>query len=151
MEVEAAGYLVQPLFQTNSGINFDKYDDIPVEATGEDIPPCINSFGDIKLTEIIKQNINMARYDRPTPVQVSRMVFLFLWFILSFRVFSWMLKKKLGICDSLKTLKHKKMEISTCNVIFILFSRYFVNILNFNIILPEKCILVIGLLVTKHV
>lgn len=61
---------------TNSGINFDKYDDIPVEATGEDIPPCINSFGDIKLTEIIKQNINMARYDRPTPVQKYALPFI---------------------------------------------------------------------------
>ncbi|XP_042875795.1 ATP-dependent RNA helicase DDX3X-like isoform X2 [Penaeus japonicus] len=61
---------------TNSGINFDKYDDIPVEATGEDIPACINSFADIKLTEIIKQNISMARYDRPTPVQKYALPFI---------------------------------------------------------------------------
>jgi len=26
----------------NTGINFDKYEDIPVEATGYDVPACIN-------------------------------------------------------------------------------------------------------------
>ncbi|XP_064097392.1 ATP-dependent RNA helicase DDX3X-like isoform X2 [Macrobrachium nipponense] len=61
---------------SNSGINFDKYDDIPVEATGEDIPPSINSFADIKLTEIIRQNISMARYERPTPVQKYALPFI---------------------------------------------------------------------------
>lgn len=59
------------LIQSNSGINFDKYDDIPVEATGENVPPAINSFNDIKLTEIIRSNIALSRYDRPTPVQVT--------------------------------------------------------------------------------
>jgi ATP-dependent RNA helicase DDX3X len=60
------------LFQSgNSGINFDKYDDIPVEATGNDVPEPITSFSDVKLTEIIKNNITLTKYDRPTPVQVS--------------------------------------------------------------------------------
>ena len=27
----------------STGINFDKYEDIPVEATGNDVPRCINS------------------------------------------------------------------------------------------------------------
>ncbi|KAK7077178.1 ATP-dependent RNA helicase ddx3x [Halocaridina rubra] len=62
--------------KSNSGINFDKYDDIPVEATGDDIPPCINTFADIKLTEIIRQNITMARYERPTPVQKYALPFI---------------------------------------------------------------------------
>ncbi|KAG4065799.1 hypothetical protein HA402_012477 [Bradysia odoriphaga] len=53
----------------NTGINFNKYEDIPVEATGEKVPSHITSFADVKLTEIIRSNITMARYDTPTPVQ----------------------------------------------------------------------------------
>lgn len=58
------------LFGTgNTGINFSKYEDIPVEATGNQVPQHINSFDDIKLTPIIQCNIQNARYDKPTPVQ----------------------------------------------------------------------------------
>lgn len=58
------------LFGTaNTGINFSKYEDIPVEATGNQVPPHITSFDDVKLTEIITNNIILARYDKPTPVQ----------------------------------------------------------------------------------
>lgn len=58
------------LFGTgNTGINFSKYEDIPVEATGDDIPPHITSFDEVKLTEIIKNSISLAGYDKPTPVQ----------------------------------------------------------------------------------
>lgn len=58
------------LFGTaNTGINFNKYEDIPVEATGQQVPPHITSFEDIKLTELIRENITLARYDKPTPVQ----------------------------------------------------------------------------------
>ncbi|XP_055638078.1 ATP-dependent RNA helicase bel [Toxorhynchites rutilus septentrionalis] len=53
----------------NTGINFSKYEDIPVEATGDDVPAHINSFDDIELTEIIDNNIKLACYDKPTPVQ----------------------------------------------------------------------------------
>lgn len=53
----------------NTGINFNKYEDIPVEATGKDVPPHINSFGELQMTEIIANNIRLARYDSPTPVQ----------------------------------------------------------------------------------
>jgi len=52
-----------------TGINFDKYEDIPVEATGEDCPPHINEFTDIDLGEIITANIKLCGYNRPTPVQ----------------------------------------------------------------------------------
>ncbi|XP_059619735.1 ATP-dependent RNA helicase bel [Phlebotomus argentipes] len=63
-------HLEQELFGTaNTGINFNKYEDIPVEATGSHVPPHITSFDDIKLTEIIRNSINLARYDKPTPVQ----------------------------------------------------------------------------------
>lgn len=58
------------LFGTaNTGINFNKYEDIPVEATGKDVPEHITTFDDIKLTDIIRENVKMARYDKPTPVQ----------------------------------------------------------------------------------
>lgn len=53
----------------NTGINFSKYEDIPVEATGDQVPPHITSFDEVQLTEIIRNNINLARYDKPTPVQ----------------------------------------------------------------------------------
>uniref|UniRef100_A0A1Y1MVT3 RNA helicase n=1 Tax=Photinus pyralis TaxID=7054 RepID=A0A1Y1MVT3_PHOPY len=58
------------LFGTgNTGINFSKYEDIPVEATGDQVPRHITSFEEVQLTEIIRNNINLARYDTPTPVQ----------------------------------------------------------------------------------
>lgn len=60
----------QELFSTsNTGINFEKYDDIPVEATGQNCPQHIESFHDIDMGEIIMSNINLSRYTRPTPVQ----------------------------------------------------------------------------------
>ncbi|CAL8118695.1 unnamed protein product [Orchesella dallaii] len=58
------------LFSTgNTGINFDKYEDIPVEATGNDVPENISSFDDLTFSDIIQANIALARYSRPTPVQ----------------------------------------------------------------------------------
>ncbi|XP_058634219.1 DEAD-box helicase 3 X-linked b isoform X3 [Onychostoma macrolepis] len=54
---------------SNTGINFEKYDDIPVEATGQNCPQHIESFHDIDMGEIIMGNINLSRYTRPTPVQ----------------------------------------------------------------------------------
>lgn len=55
--------------QGHTGINFEKYEDIPVEATGEDAPKHINSFDECSLTEIIRMNIELAHYTSPTPVQ----------------------------------------------------------------------------------
>ncbi|KAK6054586.1 DEAD/DEAH box helicase, partial [Cooperia oncophora] len=52
-----------------SGINFDKYEEIPVEATGEDVPPPISLFADLKLHPWIEENIQKSGYNRPTPVQ----------------------------------------------------------------------------------
>ncbi|KAE8299789.1 putative ATP-dependent RNA helicase an3 [Larimichthys crocea] len=54
---------------SNTGINFEKYDDIPVEATGSNCPPHIESFHDVDMGEIVMGNINLSRYTRPTPVQ----------------------------------------------------------------------------------
>uniref|UniRef100_A0A672P4S2 RNA helicase n=1 Tax=Sinocyclocheilus grahami TaxID=75366 RepID=A0A672P4S2_SINGR len=54
---------------SNTGINFEKYDDIPVEATGQNCPPHIESFHDVDMGEIIMGNVALTRYTRPTPVQ----------------------------------------------------------------------------------
>lgn len=60
----------QELFGScNTGINFDKYEDIPVEATGEDLPKCCDSFNDAKLGEILRNNLILCNYTKPTPVQ----------------------------------------------------------------------------------
>ncbi|KAJ8310842.1 hypothetical protein KUTeg_012707 [Tegillarca granosa] len=53
----------------NTGINFDKYEDIPVEATGNDAPKNIENFEDCSLGEIIMNNIKLSKYSKPTPVQ----------------------------------------------------------------------------------
>ncbi|KAI0244593.1 ATP-dependent RNA helicase ded1, partial [Massospora cicadina] len=53
----------------SSGINFSKYDDIPVEATGRDVPASITTFDESELDELLLSNIRLARYTVPTPVQ----------------------------------------------------------------------------------
>ena len=53
------------------GINFDKYDEIPVEVTGkgkETIKP-IQSFQEANLRESLLLNVQKAKYTKPTPVQ----------------------------------------------------------------------------------
>lgn len=53
----------------NTGINFDAYDDIPVEATGENVPDPISSFEDIELGPELAANVRRCKYTKPTPVQ----------------------------------------------------------------------------------
>lgn len=79
-------YVCRELFGgVSTGINFEKYDDIPVEATGESPPDPITEFMDSNLSEIITENIKVCRvscaisllthslqlagYVKPTPVQ----------------------------------------------------------------------------------
>eukprot|EP00128_Syssomonas_multiformis_P013838 Colp12_sorted_trinity150504_noHs@31599 len=52
-----------------TGINFDKYDDIPVEASGNNAPQPITSFAEVDFAPILRENIELARYSKPTPVQ----------------------------------------------------------------------------------
>ena len=52
-----------------TGINFDNYDDIPVEASGTDVPPPINTFTSPPLDAHLLENIKLAGYKKPTPVQ----------------------------------------------------------------------------------
>lgn len=52
-----------------SGSNFDKYNDIPVNVTGEDTPAVIDSFENSKLSEFVQANIKKSNYVIPTPIQ----------------------------------------------------------------------------------
>ncbi|KAM7263763.1 hypothetical protein ACFE04_001446 [Oxalis oulophora] len=56
-------------FTNKLTINFEAYDDIPVDSTGEDIPPPVNSFDSVDLADIIKRNITLCKYVKPTPIQ----------------------------------------------------------------------------------
>ncbi|CAF2084346.1 unnamed protein product [Rotaria magnacalcarata] len=51
-----------------AGINFELYDDIPVEASHMDHQP-IDTFDDCKFGDIIKNNVKLSNYGKPTPVQ----------------------------------------------------------------------------------
>lgn len=51
------------------GINFDKYDKIPVEVTGRDPPSAIKNFNEAGLYEKFLENVRKAQYEKPTPVQ----------------------------------------------------------------------------------
>ena len=58
------------LFEAHTtGINFDKYDDIPVDVSGKEPPAPINSFDEIKFGPVLENNLALCGYDRPTPVQ----------------------------------------------------------------------------------
>ena len=53
----------------HTGINFEKYDDIPVEATGAGVPEPVTTFTNPPLDPVLLENIGYARYTIPTPVQ----------------------------------------------------------------------------------
>lgn len=53
-----------------SGIKFSVYSDIKVKVHGEGPAP-IDSFAELNIHQIIKENIMKARYKEPTPVQVQ--------------------------------------------------------------------------------
>lgn len=53
----------------NTGINFDAYEDIPVETSGHDVPPHVDTFEQLELGEALMSNIRRCKYTKPTPVQ----------------------------------------------------------------------------------
>lgn len=55
--------------QVNTGIEFEKYQDIPVTVNGKDVPKAINSFEEPNFDPVLKANIKHAKFDKPTPVQ----------------------------------------------------------------------------------
>ena len=67
---EARKQEVDALFQVeNTGINFDAYEDIPVEATGDNVPEPISTFADVDLGPALAENVQRCKYVKPTPVQ----------------------------------------------------------------------------------
>ena len=56
-------------FQMTQGINFERYNDIPVEMSGREPPEGIQTFQDCDLHEALLANINRCGYTVPTPVQ----------------------------------------------------------------------------------
>jgi ATP-dependent RNA helicase DDX3X len=70
LEIEIFG---EPPVETEetkqTGINFEKYDNIPVETSGKDCPPAVQEFAELNLPDVLLQNIELARYKRPTPIQ----------------------------------------------------------------------------------
>ncbi|KAK6887826.1 ATP-dependent RNA helicase DED1, partial [Candida tropicalis] len=68
LELELFGTADDSTFQS-SGINFDNYDDIPVEASGDDVPEPITAFTAPPLDELLVENITLSRFTKPTPVQ----------------------------------------------------------------------------------
>ncbi|GJC93510.1 DEAD/DEAH box helicase [Colletotrichum higginsianum] len=69
VERELFGTGVDDSSKQQTGINFEKYDDIPVEASGHDVPEPVLTFSNPPLDNHLIGNIEMARYKVPTPVQ----------------------------------------------------------------------------------
>ncbi|KAI7864777.1 P-loop containing nucleoside triphosphate hydrolase protein [Spinellus fusiger] len=65
--------LEEELFSTethvHSGLNFNKYEKIPIKVIGENPPPGFKAFNEANLHPVMKENIALARYTVPTPVQ----------------------------------------------------------------------------------
>lgn len=55
--------------RTNSGINFDKYENIPVEVSGDSVPVAIEHFDDAGFGPAVMENVTRSGYTKPTPVQ----------------------------------------------------------------------------------
>ncbi|CZS99696.1 probable ATP-dependent RNA helicase ded1 [Rhynchosporium graminicola] len=68
MERELFGVPDDPSKQ-QTGINFEKYDDIPVEASGTNVPEPVLRFTNPPLDDHLIRNIELAHYKVPTPVQ----------------------------------------------------------------------------------
>ena len=52
-----------------TGINFDNYDKIPIEVSGEDIPDPIDCYSEETIGEDLYRNTQLCGYSKPTPVQ----------------------------------------------------------------------------------
>ncbi|TIA87848.1 hypothetical protein E3P81_03798 [Wallemia ichthyophaga] len=68
MEIDLFGEPGDPL-NSSTGINFEKYAAIPVEAKGHGVPDPITEFTNPPIDPHLIENIRFARYTTPTPVQ----------------------------------------------------------------------------------
>ncbi len=55
--------------EKRTGIDFKKYDDIPVSASGSNVPQAISKFEEVKFGDLVTSNLDLCGYDRPTPIQ----------------------------------------------------------------------------------
>merc|ERR1719309_1484433 len=53
----------------SSGINFSKYEDIPVSVTGDNVVPPIKKFEEAALRPLVLENVIKSGYAVPTPIQ----------------------------------------------------------------------------------
>ena len=53
----------------SSGINFVKYENIPVSVTGENTPAPLEAFSSAGLRPMLMENVTKSGYKVPTPVQ----------------------------------------------------------------------------------
>jgi ATP-dependent RNA helicase DDX3X len=53
----------------STGINFAKYDDIPVETSGADVPAQVTEFNKDDIGTRMAENLSLCHYASPTPVQ----------------------------------------------------------------------------------
>ena len=65
----SAGGEDAPVFGESTGIDFDAYEDIPVETSGENVPEPIKLFSDIDFGASVNKNIERCKFKNPTPVQ----------------------------------------------------------------------------------
>ncbi|RWW30269.1 hypothetical protein GW17_00005153 [Ensete ventricosum] len=53
----------------NTGINFNAYEDIPVEVSGENATLPVSTFAEIDLGDVVNENIRRCKYVKPTAGQ----------------------------------------------------------------------------------
>ncbi|CAJ0959067.1 unnamed protein product, partial [Mesorhabditis belari] len=61
--------LYQQVQQPQQTINFENYENIPVNIRGDNVPTPVNEFHDANLDDVIKMNVDKSGYIKPTPVQ----------------------------------------------------------------------------------
>jgi ATP-dependent RNA helicase DDX3X len=52
-----------------AGIHFNDYLKLPIEESGENIPPAFETFEELKLPETLSTTIQLMGYETPTPIQ----------------------------------------------------------------------------------